>query len=680
MNGRSGAGASVSSGADYQARVAAYAIANALIGVDMAALDELRAAEIGHEVREHVDDLLIRATNGIDIYIQAKRQLTWSLSVTADLGSTIAQFARQHASGRVGLYALATTSASSRRITAELSAALFAFRSGPPEAFFRDQSASLIALIRDLRAAIPGFATTLSPDQVDDLLRRMRVARLDLDDGEPLQQALRMGLAIAGFTPDALVWPKLVADCLDAGRRRLTLRVAGIRQSLSKDVAADPGLQADDGVHSGIAFAAGQERFMCGEDWLFGRFDEFSGWAITQLRRYDDRCTERTAYLPDGKARFGDVLFSVLVRASSYTGVLRMLDRHADLVAGEEIKVFPANLVEDPNESPCARQQEEQLHRLLAEAPHLRDCVRCGLPIIQARVDMIETWLGPDGTIEAGVVHDRCRFALDRVIGEARLPFYEAHPELEGFDVNSWVTAANLGGQGVLGGLAQMRQSNAVVVWSGRTFKSSRRNGAFVIALELEGGGDAFLTERATLQRYTRAAADSLARTLSRQVARDKDDPFCIILETQKAGNRSALLSTEGLAADIRAVCKVSVTPYTRAIGNRYPAPVPYYAPLTYLAVGDSDEIFTFEDAAVILSDPLSLAKHFANWTEAGLVLPSLELVALLTDDDVDAFMTRVDDQGMFALINPVLAPGDPPRVISGTRLVSQERVIASYQ
>jgi hypothetical protein len=181
------------------------------------------------------------------------------------------------------------------------------------------------------------------------------------------------------------------------------------------------------------------------------------------------------------------------------------------------------------------------------------------------------------------------------------------------------------------------------------------------------------VTERGTLQRYTRAAADSLARTLNRQSPREMADPFCIIPETQQCGNRSVLLSMYGLAADIRAICKVRVTPYTKAIGDRYPAPPPYYAPLTYLTVGDSDEIFIVGGAAMILSDPLLLAKYLANWTEAGLTLPALELAALLTDEDVDAFMTRVDDRGMFALINPVLAPGDPPRIVSGTHFLSQE-------
>ncbi len=444
MSGRSGAGASVSSGADYQARVAAYAIASALVGIDMVAFDDLRAAAVGHEVREHVDDLLIHTTRGIDIYVQAKRQLTWSLSPTADFGSTIAQFARQHASGRIGRYALATTSASSRRITAELSATLLAFRSGPPESFFRDQPVSLTSLIRDLRTAISEFAPTLPSDQIDELLRCMRVARLDLDNGEPIQQALRMGLATVGYFPDALIWPKLVAVCLDAGRRRLTLRVSDIRQSLGDNVSPDPGLSPDGKIHSGIAFLAGQERLMCGVDWLLGRFDEFPNRAITQLRRYDKACAERTVYLPDGKARFfGDMLFSIFARTSSYTGMLRILDRHHDVFADEEIKEFPANLLEDPDESLCALRQEERLQRLLIENPSPRNCMRCGLPVTHARADMVELWPTNEHACEVGLVHDRCRFALDRILGEARLPFYEEHPELEGFDIYAWIESAS---------------------------------------------------------------------------------------------------------------------------------------------------------------------------------------------------------------------------------------------
>src|SRR5438046_1665192 len=93
-----------------------------------------------------------------------------------------------------------------------------------------------------------------------------------------------------------------------------------------------------------------------------------------------NRCVERTAYLPDGKVRFfGDMLFSVFVRASSYTGArppCRSRSKRGD-------QGFLGQSHEDPNESPCARQQEERLHRMLAELPRPSDCIRCGLPVTQ---------------------------------------------------------------------------------------------------------------------------------------------------------------------------------------------------------------------------------------------------------------------------------------------------------
>ena len=135
-----------------------------------------------------------------------------------------------------------------------------------------------------------------------------------------------------------------------------------------------------------------------------------------------------------------------------------------------------------------------------------------------------------------------------------------------------------------------------------------------------------------------------------------------------------------GLAADIRVVRKHRVTPYTKAIGARYPAPPPYYAPLTFVSLRESDEIFIIGDAAVILSDPLLFARYLENWTEVGLTLPALELTPLLTDDNVDAFMAQVDDQGIGALVNPVFRFDDRLHLVSGTRLVSQERFIASRQ
>lgn len=397
MAGRTGAGASVSSGADYQARVAAYAIAHALVGSAMAALDEMHAERIEHETREYIDDLIIRTQEGTDVYVQAKRQLNWSLSATSDFGSTIAQFARQHASGQRGLYALATTSASSRRITMDLSAALLAYRSATPAAFLRDQPASFATLITDLKTAIMEFASDLSDEEVDDVLKRIRVARLDLDDGEPLHQALRMRLGGGGFVPDDLVWAKLVADSLDASRRRITLSV-------------------------------------------------------------DER------------------------RVRKLTGQIRL--------------------------------------------------------------------------------------------------------------------------------------------------------------------------------------------------AREKGDPFCIIPEGQKSGSRSALLSMFGLSEEICAVLDARVEHFSKAIGARYPHQPPFYAPLSYLTDPETDEVFYWNEAAVVLTNPMSLARHLMNWQGVGFALPTPRLAPLLTDSDVDAFMGIVDSQGAIAVVDPVFAP-DPPTLVSGAKIVPTERLLS---
>jgi hypothetical protein len=678
MTGRSGAGASVSSGADYQARVAAYAIANGLVGSRIAALEELHAEHIEHEVREQVDDLIIRTQEGIDIYVQAKRQLSWSLSPSSDFGSTVAQFARQHASGRRGLYALATTSASSRRVAMELPAALLAYRSGTLESFLRDQPASHVALLTDLVAAIKKIAIDFSEDDVDDLLKRIRVARLDLDEGEPLQQALRMRLGGGGFLPDDLVWAKLIADSLDAARRRITISIHRVRESLSNmglGHGITPNLEtAEPANGAGLAIKSGD--IACGKDWLLGRFDGDDDWTAIELYRFDDQCRERTEYLPEGKAAFGDRQLSVAVRSSACAGLLRYADRNPNLFKDRQITIIGANIEDDPDASDCAVRHEEKIRGALTRNSKPKHCVHCGIFVSEAEVEIVETFPDSAGVFEVGLVHERCRFPLDRVVAHAQMPLFEEHPELVGFDVESWIAAAEQGGQGFMGAVLAAGRQLPTVMWS----RPSRGSGAglYVIRLDLEGGGDAYVTVRGALQRYTKAEAERRARTLAGQIslARKRGDPFCIIPEGQKSGNHSGLLATFGLSEDIRKVLAVHVEPFSKTIGARYPQPPPYYAPLTYLADAETGETVYWAGAAVILTNPMSLGRHLANWKEAGFELPKLQLVPLLTDMEVDAFIEAINAQDAIAVIDPVLASTDPPTVLSGARLIPTERVI----
>ena len=121
MAKKTGGGAALFAGADFQARLGAYALASALTETKCT-LVRGSLESVSFETGESVDDLLLR-TRSESSYIQAKRSLNYSLNSTSPLFSTLNQFAKQEAAQSDRLI-LATTSRSSKKITQDLRTAL----------------------------------------------------------------------------------------------------------------------------------------------------------------------------------------------------------------------------------------------------------------------------------------------------------------------------------------------------------------------------------------------------------------------------------------------------------------------------------------------------------------------------------------------------------------------------
>src|SRR5208282_3168908 len=115
MGVKSGAGAAVSSGAEYQARVAAYLVASHLCEMPIGAFNLAKLTSIGSETASNVDDINLSFTDGSHNYIQVKKAVQFSVSKKSELHSVIEQFVAQHADQTTApsSYTLVTGSGSS---------------------------------------------------------------------------------------------------------------------------------------------------------------------------------------------------------------------------------------------------------------------------------------------------------------------------------------------------------------------------------------------------------------------------------------------------------------------------------------------------------------------------------------------------------------------------------------
>ena len=196
MASKSGAGAAISSGVSYQARVGGYLIVTAICDVQNPFISDGKILTIGFETTESVDDINLRTSSGSVIYIQAKARIEYSTSSTGKLRSVIDQFCSQQKKdpNLTDKFVLVTSSRSSKKIIYDLRVALDTFKMSPEHEFFRDQPKVLTSLIHNLRDTVTKSDAynqePFSPGSIDQIIRKMSVIILDVEAGDPLEQSL----------------------------------------------------------------------------------------------------------------------------------------------------------------------------------------------------------------------------------------------------------------------------------------------------------------------------------------------------------------------------------------------------------------------------------------------------------------------------------------------------------
>ena len=226
---KSGAGASVASGAGYQARVTAYFASCALADAPVPAMPFGKPMGLASETAEAVDDLQLHFANGRRILAQAKRSLSFSTAAESELKSVLAQFVIQHIARGDALdeYCLITSSAASKRVTGDMRAALEVAKDCSAEVFERDQPKAIVetfaALLKSAQDLLRRERPYATIKDARDVLLKMRVVVIDIDPNSALEQALVLILRAAGYSAPSELWGKLVADSLEWARNRQSI-------------------------------------------------------------------------------------------------------------------------------------------------------------------------------------------------------------------------------------------------------------------------------------------------------------------------------------------------------------------------------------------------------------------------------------------------------------------------
>lgn len=679
MAAKSGSGAAVSSGADFQARVAAHLIAMALTGFEDGPLGDMQISHVGFETAEAVDDINFHAADGRIVYVQAKSELSYSVKPGGELRSVLAQFERQHSNNPSSpdLLMLICGSSSSKTVSVMLKATIEAFRTSPMGPFRRDQPVRVVQIFDELVAVLCDLQVESgrppNKEIAYSILRKARVVSVDVHSSMHMVSCAL--LQKTGYIQPDLILAKLISDCIGYAKRRHTVEIALIKNELARYLAAD---EKPVGAAPQPALVIDFSNFEAnvGREVILARFPERSEFegaldgvkagqlAILEMYRFDEGCRPRCYFEGNACRLLSGIEVEVVGRAATVTGLVKLIEEMHIGSDGEEIAFIGLNSEQDFELGTCAELHRKAVQQALNANPDPLKCIECGEAVFSGSARVVEHVEGEK--VIAGLAHLTCVRPIHRVLARVTNENFSRFPELVNFDVNAWAFARMKGPVG-LAFADTLATQDKIVAWSGS--RADRVGGNYVVEIELERGGSVFATKRGRLHRFTKHEASKFADQLALN-SRTSSDPLSYSSETWKLGNWKALNQMLGGRERIEKIVGARAVPYNRAIESAYASDESWYTPVCYLRDLDSGDPINFMGALPLILDPLNL-KHFReNWHAAGFDVVNYEVATLLTDDEFDAFLRWVFSTELQPVIDPLLAPGDPPTPIGGTPIV----------
>lgn len=686
MSNRGGAGAAVSAGANFQARVAAYLIVAAIGDLETAIGPAGTVTAFSFETFEAIDDLNLATSAGHRVFVQAKAEIDFGLGASSEMTKVLAQFEAQHARNcdPHDRYLLVTTARSSRKVTGDLRAALDAFRTSDPRSFIRDQPNALVDTITSARSKLQTIARTAGrsddAEVADAILRKSAVVMLDLETGGSLEEGVKVLLAARNYLAPSAVWGKIVADCVEHARARHTFSTNDAQKRYEQYVRSAADIELEPAVEDLLRFDLSDFSPPVAREVILGRLaveeeeDEAEGIVLMELVRFAEDGTERTIFDEVGCTLAGGARITLIRRAASVDGMVRMLKADPSLTGDEKVVIFQGNEDDEAEIPDSAEIHRERLRVAFHRNQHPLRCLNCGKAIFTERCSIVE--IGPSEQPTVGLIHDECLRGTDRVMGAIRSDFFARYPELVNFDATGWTQAMQSG---------QQTFRNAEYLGAGQPFVLVWNDGGalgppgdWVVETSLTNGDRVIATQRNHVHRFRRSDAEAFASQLNKMfvAARADRDPICYSSETLAFGPQSELLKTIGARERLNPIDSARARQYNARFASRFERPGNWYAPLLVLRDADEGSWVSHNEMVLALTDPLALATFLANWQETGLGNVRYETVSILTDDAFDAFMRAIIATDLRLAIDPLFDTkcGD---MVSGLRLISINDVIS---
>lgn len=565
--------------------------------------------ELRFETADGIDDLVIE-TERRRCLVQAKRSLSLSAGLDSEYSSVIQQFVRQHVERPEAddRYVLATSVMASKRIRQDLKKLTESVRlnprahgGNPVSTSERDVLNTTYALIKHHYGTLSG--QVIDAEVADRILGRIVVVALDVEAGGAHERAAIAVVASRSRMAPLIVWQSLVALCLELAKNRQSISAERLTAMMGKYF--DDGEDAFDTVEDDeLRFDFGDQPLLCGREIVLT--DIGDRYVIMEMIRFNEDGSRRVRFV-DGNIELDEAQFPVIRRASSTSGMMRLLDADPALLDGRTLVIAGIDSEGDFDGSTWALAHAELCQRLWQMNP---------APAVYLDSELFRTY-----------------------------------PDLRDFDYSTWFRLRPTG-QGFFNSASATWSGPVTALWKMK--KHRYAVGSWGVAYDLEDGSRYYLRDRGQVLRFSSARAEETADFMNQAVveASKRRDPLCVTKDADIFGPYSRVIRMSGRAQPVR-VGKAAVVELDRATMSAHRTNDHYYAPLVVLVDRMKDERLTLLGAYVLLTDPLAIADAIANWTAAGFDVPDLATVLVESDDQFDAFVAGAFLDSFGVIVDP---------------------------
>lgn len=667
-------------GIDFQQRVSALMMIlmefeidiNAILSIDLR--DQIQ--KLNFEAIEKIDDLVMTTVTNRKIYMQMKRNISFSEETTSEFYSVCAQFVRQYVEGNPEdlAYVLVTRTQASSSITVKLKRILDGIRLANTINIKSNLNKNEIALLEKFERIMQAeyervSGNAISESVLKNLLSKIYVEVFDVEAGEGFEKHIKLILHSRLEGDVEQFWGMLISKAVQYAANRNCLDKDAFHKQIEKYRVTHEDTEktikieweednTDIAIQKDYVIALGN----CEINREIGLENPDENVVlIMELYRFNNgKKKDSLQYVAPNIMKWGnDFSFEILFRCSSRSRIEKYIaDGGLAYYIDDYKKVIYVPTRGEFDKEKVEVAYEDLIKKSISSKKECK-CVNCGKAIFDNEAYSVEID-NVECSGQAGLIHKECIRPIDRVLGIAKIPSARNYGYLKNFDINLWIKLIVKGKQ-AWGNINSLQQNiSPFVVDTDEVFT----DGKYCVRTVLSDGNVRYAINRGVIHRMSRTAAEDFAKQLTEryQEANMLGNPICYSSETYVYGPYEQLLvQMDGKEELLECIC-AEVAFYNDTIAKMYNESETYYAPVIYLSV--EGEPVIFDGIFPLITNPLELNYYLGNWKKAGITIENYEVNIIKEDSDFILKILSLISNGIRPIVDMII--GKDRRLIKG--------------